>query len=215
MVSVILVDDHKSFRQSLAFMMDLEPDLSIVGQAGSLAEARRLTTDVNVAVVDLNLPDGNGADFVKELRAATPNVSVLILSASVDRLDFARAVEAGAEGILNKSAGVDEIIEGVRRLSRGEILLPLAEVIELLRLVDEHRQVSRGADEVITRLTIREREVLQCLADGLTDKEIADRLSISNDTVRKHMVNLLAKLNAESRLQALILAVRLGIVSIK
>ena len=218
MIHVLLVDDHASFRQPLTFMMEREPDFEVVAQAGSLVEGRRVlkeAKEVDVAVVDLHLPDGNGVDLIRDLHAANPHAKVLTLTASLDRREHARAVEAGAEGVAHKSVGISEIIELVRRLSRGEQLLSTTEVIELLRLVGEEREQSRAAQAALGRLTQRELEVLQSLAEGLNDKQIAERLHISSETSRTHMVNILRKLGLESRLQALVYAVRYGVVTIR
>ena len=214
MIRVLLVDDHASFRQPLAFMMEREPDFKVVAQAGSLAEARRVLQGVDVALVDLELPDGNGVDVVRELRATNPQGMVLVLSAVTNRVQLAQAVEAGAAGVVHKSARISEIIDAVRRLSQGEQLLSSGEVIEMLRLVGEQRERGREAQSALARLTKREREVLQALAGGLNDKEIAERLQISAETARTHMVNILAKLGVDSRLQALVFAVRHGAVTI-
>ena len=216
MTRVLLVDDHSSFRQPLAFMFNREADFTVVAQAGSVAEARRVLNDneVDLAVVDLDLPDGNGVELVPELRAANPNGMVLILSASTDRTLFARAIEAGAAGVLHKSASISEIIDAARRLSQGEHLLSPQEVVELLRLAGQQREQDRTAQERLERLTRRERQVLQALADGLNDREIAERLQISNETARTHMVNILSKLDLDSRLQALVLAIRHGAVTL-
>ena len=214
MIRVLLVDDHASFRQALAFMMGREPDITITAQAGSLAEGRRVLEGVDVAVVDLELPDGSGTELVEELRAANPEGLVMILSAVDDPVQLARSVEAGASGVVHKSAGISEIITAVRRLNEGEQLLSRREVIEMLNLVGAQREQSREADAALARLTRREHEVLQALADGLNDKEIAERLTISNETARSHMVKILSKLGVNSRLQALVFAVRHGAIKI-
>lgn len=215
MIRVLLVDDHASFRQPLAFMMERESDMKVVAQAGTLAEARQNLSGVDVAVVDLDLPDGNGVDLVRELRVSNPRGMVMVLTASQERLQFARAIEAGAAGVLNKSTGIGDIIAAVRRLAQGEALLSPMEVIELLRLAGEQREQTREARDSLARLTKREREVLQALADGLNDKEIAERLKISTETARTHMVNILGKLGVDSRLQALVFAVRYGGIEIR
>lgn len=214
MIRVLLVDDHASFRQPLAFMLDREPGLAVVAQAGSLAEARGAPGGIDVALVDLDLPDGDGATLVRELRATSPGVAVLVLTAAGDRAEHARAVEAGAAGVLHKSARLAEIVAAVRRLAAGEPFYTPADLIELLRLAGRRREADRDAQAALARLTPREREVLQALADGLADKEIARRLGVSAETVRTHMVNLLGKLGVESRLQALVFAVRHGAVRI-
>jgi DNA-binding NarL/FixJ family response regulator len=215
MIRVLLVDDHASFRESLALLLEREPDIAVVGQAGSLAEARALLRRVDVAIVDLDLPDGHGADLVRELRAVNPDGMVLILTGSSSRADLARTVEAGAAGALHKSVGTGEILRAVRRLSAGEQLLSPEEIIGMLRLASRQREEERDAREALGRLTPREREVLQALAEGLNDKQMAQRLHISTKTVRAHMVSILAKLGVDSRLQALVFAVRHGFVEVR
>lgn len=162
MTRVLLVDDHAAFRQPLAFMLGREPDLEVVGQAGSLAEARELVAAVDLAIVDLGLPDGDGVDLIRDLRAANPHGAVLVLTAETAGGRLARAIEAGASGVLHKSAGVAEIVGATRKLVAGAPLMTAAEVIELLRLADRERD--RVAEEAVRRLTPRECEVLAALA---------------------------------------------------
>ncbi|MDP9383282.1 MAG: response regulator transcription factor [Chloroflexota bacterium] len=214
MIRVLLIDDHASFRQPLAFMFEREPDFTVVAQAGSLAEARSKLEGADLAIVDIDLPDGSGIDLVAELREVNRKCMVMVLSASSNRVQFARAVEAGAVGVLHKSARISEIIDAARRVSAGEFLLSPKEIIELLRVAGQQREQDRAAQLALGRLTAREREVLQALSEGLNDKEIAQRLFISPETARTHMVNILGKLGVESRLQALVFAVKHGAVSI-
>ena len=214
MIRLLIVDDHTAIRQALTFLFEQEQDFIVVGQAGSVAEARTMLADVDVAIVDLDLADGNGATLVEELRAANPHSMALILTASTDRVEHARAIEAGAAGVLHKSAQVSEIIDATRRLSNGEFLLKPGEIVELLRLVGHRREEDRDAQKILHKLTPREREVLDALAEGLNDKEIAQRLQISNETQRTHIMNLLSKLGVHSRLHAVVFAVRHGFVKI-
>ena len=214
---VMLVDDHDSFRQPLAFMLEREPNLTVVAQAGSLAEARRIlegSPKVDIAVVDLNLPDGSGKDFITELVASNPNAKALVLTAFSERERIAQAIEVGAAGTLHKSSSIDDIVDAVRRLHAGEQLLSQQEVIEAVRLVSRQRREDREAELMIGKLTPRELEVLQTLAEGLSDKEIAEKLYVGIGTVRTHVTSILAKLEVQSRLQALVLAVRHGLVKI-
>ncbi len=216
-IRVFLVDDHTAFRQALALAFGLEPDLQVVAHAGSVATARDVIAvhaDVDVAIVDLDLPDGHGADLIRELRDTSPSTQVLAFTASVGRRDVARAMEAGAAGYRHTSASLAEIAAAVRRLAAGEWLHPPVELVELLREAGAERARDRAGRAMVGRLTPREREVLELLAEGLSDAEMAARLSVSTDTVRTHMVNLLKKLGVESRLQALIVSVRHGLVSL-
>ncbi len=215
----MLVEDHASFRQALAFMFEREEEFVVAGQAGTLAEAyefiRREPDGVDVAIVDLGLPDGDGFGLIEELSSAEREVTTLVLSASLEPARFAHAVEAGASGVLHKAAAISDIVEGVRRLKAGEALLSPDEIIEMLRMVSRKRQEEQEAQKAIDRLTPRERQVLQALAEGLDSKDIASKLKITVETERTHMVNILNKLGVHSRLQALVFAARHGIVAIR
>jgi DNA-binding NarL/FixJ family response regulator len=218
MTRILLIDDHASAREPLAFMLNQEPDMTVIAEAGDLAEARRTLAEhgaaIDVAVVDLGLPDGSGEEFIPELRETNPEAAALVLTYFSERERLARAVAAGAAGLLHKSAPVSEVVAAVRRLAGGEQLVTLPEVVEALRWLDLERRRDRETRLSIEQLTDREMEVLQALAEGLSDREIADRLFIGLATVRTHVTNILTKFNATSRLQALVLAVRHDIVTI-
>ena len=214
MSRVLLVDDHASFREMLAFVFDRQLEFEVVAQAGSLAEARRMLEGVDLAVVDLDLPDGNGIDLIAELHAVKPHVKVLVLTASPEREVHARAVQEGAAGVLHKGVRVNDIVGAARHLIAGEPILSVNEVLELFRIVGRSRDRESEVQQAIQQLTPREREVLWALADGLSDKEIAERLGVSIGTVGNHFVKIFKKLGVHSRLQALVFAVRHGIVEI-
>ena len=209
---VLLVDDHATFREPLAFMFEREPDFEVVAQAGSLAEARRMLGGTDLAVVDLDLPDGDGTELLGELRAANPRG--MVLTASSDREAHARAVEVGAAGVLHKSVRIRDVIEAARRLVAGEAILSTDEFVELLRLAGRRRERDHEAQRAIEKLTPREREVIRALADGLSDREIAECFHIGVGTVRNHIVSIFGKFGVHSRLQALVFAVRHGVVEI-
>jgi DNA-binding NarL/FixJ family response regulator len=217
MQRILLVEDHASFRQTLAFVFDQQPDFEVVAQAGTLAEARMLMSDLeaDLGVIDLSLPDGEGTALIEELREANPLFAALVLTASLDRAEHARAVEAGAASVLHKSADVDEILDATRRLGEGETLLSQDELVALLRLAGQNREEEIEARASIEQITPREREVLTALAKGLSNKEIAANLHMSVDTERTHMMNILNKLGVHSRLQALLFAARHGLVEIR
>jgi two-component system, NarL family, nitrate/nitrite response regulator NarL len=217
-IRVLLVEDHASFRQALAFMLEREPGFEVAGQVGSLAEARQLNGEVlenvEVAIVDLALPDGDGLELIEDF-SSQPRMTTLVLSASLEPGRFARAVEAGASGVLHKSTPIKDIVEAVQLLRAGEALLSPAEVVEMLRLVGRERQEELAARQAVERLTPREKEVLEALAEGLESKEIAEKLNVTVETERTHMVNILHKLGVHSRLQALVFAARYGVVRIR
>ena len=214
-IRVLLVDDHLSFRQPLAFMLMREPDLTIIGQASTVAEARRLLPEADIALIEQDLSDGDGVDLIQELRSINPQALALVLTGNNSDLAMARAVEAGAAGVIHKARPVSEIMDAIRRLHAGEALLSMRETIEMLRHINQQREQDRTVQATIARLTPREREVLQALAGGLSDEEIAEQLYIRHETVRTHMVNVLHKLGVDSRLKAFVFAVKHGLVTIE
>ena len=214
MIRVLLVDDHLSFRQPLAFMLMREPDITIIGQAGTAAEARPLLPEADIALIDLDLPDEEGVVLIQELLAVNPSATAMVLTGSSSNVAMARAVEAGAVGVMHKSRPVSEVVDALHRLKAGEPLLSVRESIEMLRFIARQRDQHRAAQATISRLTPRELEVLQALAAGLSDREIAHQLLVSTETVRTHMVNLLHKLEVDSRLKALVFALKHDLVTI-
>jgi DNA-binding NarL/FixJ family response regulator/signal transduction histidine kinase/PAS domain-containing protein len=214
--SLLLVEDHASFRDAAIAVFEREPDFEVVGHAGSLAEARQMIDDgvpaADVAIIDLGLPDGYGGDLIKDLHRKYPQTQALVVSGSLDRAEVARAVESGAAGVLHKSVGMNDVVDAVRRIGAGEMLMPLEEVVDLLRLAGHQKEENREARQAVARLTPREIEVLRVLAEGLDGKEIAERLGISVKTERNHMASITEKLSVHSRLQALVFALKHAVV---
>ena len=135
-IRIVVLDDHDTFRDPLAFMLEREPDLTVVARPRSLSEAREVLESaelaVDMAIVDLNLPDGSGADLIKDLRASRPCAKALVLSAMSEQRYLAEAIEAGATGVMHKSTPMRDLVEAVRRLAAREQLLSQQEVIEAL-----------------------------------------------------------------------------------
>jgi DNA-binding NarL/FixJ family response regulator len=211
---VLLVDDHTSFREMLAFVFEREPEFVVSAQAGSLAETRHMLDGVDLAVIDLDLPDGNGTALIDEVLSINPHAIILILTANPAREVHARVIQAGAAGVVHKSARVKDIIDAARRLTAGEAILSVNEVFDLLRIAGRLQERDYKSQQVIDRLTPREREVIGALADGLSNKEISERLGLSNATVGDHFMSIYKKLEVNSRLQALVFALRHGIVDV-
>lgn len=220
MNSILLVEDHASLRQALALMLEEETGFVVAGQAGTLEEARALLGRFDLVMLDPGLPDGDGLTLIPNLREAnprrrdSPGCAVLILTASMDRELFARAVEAGAAGFLHKTASLAEIIDAVRRLCAGETLISPDEISDLLQLVHRRRGSYPAARAALEGLTPRETQVLRALADGLDNKGIALQLGITVETERNYLASVFSKLGVHSRLQALVFALRHGIVEI-
>ena len=215
-IRLLLVDGHIAFRELLAQRLAQEPDFLVVAEASSLAEIRPVVSqvEVDVALVDLVLERGGGADLIRDLRTLNREARVLVVTASEDPHEHAWAFTAGASGVLSKTCRVAEIITAIRRLCAGDVLLSPREAVELFRLAGQQREAERTAHRLLEQLTPRERQLLQLLAEGLDDVTMAERLSISPKTVRNHMVHLLDKLGVHSRLQALVLAARYGLVTL-
>jgi len=213
-IRILLLEDHTAFRQALAMALSFQPNLRVVGDAGTVAEARTVLRGVDVAVFDLDLPDGDGSDLIRELHAQSPGAHALVLTASAGRRDLSRAVAAGAAAVLHKSTPIAEIVDAILRVHAGAALVSHVDLAQLLREGSVQRQADRVAREGLARLTAREREVLRLLAEGLSDKEIATRLVVGVETVKSHVAGVYAKLGVASRVQALIAAARLGAVTL-
>lgn len=211
---VLLVDDHAAMREAIALAFAQDDEFIVTGQAASLAEARGMLDGVDIAILDLELPDGDGADLIEDLRARNPTVQTLVLSAHADRASVARAVQKGAAAVLGKTTRLHEVVTAVRRMRAGETLMPLEEVVELLRFAGRQRERELDERRLIESLSPRELEVLQLLAAGLDSASIARRLHISPRTQRNHVANVLGKLEVHSQLQAVVFALRHGVVEV-
>jgi DNA-binding NarL/FixJ family response regulator len=208
-VRVLIVDDHEVLAASLAMVLDSQPDLLTVGVAGTLAKARSLvaTAAPDVVLLDHRLPDGDGVASIEELRRLRPSIGVVVLTASAADHVLVAAIEAGAAGFVSKTRGLAEVTAAVRAAAAGESVISPEMLARLLPRL--HR---RPAGPPRSELTEREREVLGLLAEGLSNAMIADRLTVSVHTVRNHVANLSAKLGAHSKLEALSIAVREGLL---
>jgi len=214
-IRVLLVEDHLSFAQALRAVVDLEEDMEVVdvvtrGDEAGPAAAR---TAPDVAVLDLDLPGGSGIEAVSAMRAASAGTRFLVLTALRDRLELARVVEAGVAGLLHKSIEMPVLLDAVRRVASGENLLPAELVADLLGNLGKVREGSWQARLVRESLSGRELEVLAGLAQGRSVSDLAESLHISPTTVETHLKNARAKLGASSRLEAVVEAMRLGLVA--
>jgi DNA-binding NarL/FixJ family response regulator len=209
---VLLVDDHQLLTDSLARLLTAEPDIEVVGIAGSVAETRRLSAQrMDVVLMDYRLPDGTGADATRIVKARWPGARVVMLTAVQDDETVLESIQAGADGYLTKDRAVDDVVAAVRDAHNGETLLPRSVVMGIAQRVAtaRDRSVERPS---IEPLTARELEVLRALAEGLTSPEICDRLSISRNTLRTHIQHVMTKLHAHSKLEAVTVGLRYRIV---
>jgi DNA-binding NarL/FixJ family response regulator len=188
--------------------LESEPDLRIVGQATSLGEAQRLVASSapDVVLLDHRLPDGDGVGAIADLHGIRPSAKIVVLTATASDRVLVAAMEAGAAGFIAKTQRLDDVIDGVRAAAQGESVVSAKLLTRLLPRLN--RQGGGGGAE----LTERERGILDLLAKGLSNADIAQELTISVHTVRNHVANLSAKLGAHSKLEALAIAVRRGLV---
>jgi two-component system, NarL family, nitrate/nitrite response regulator NarL len=207
-IQVLIVEDHAVVAEGLVALLAEHPDLHVLGWAPTVAEATRLAAEspVDVAVVDFWLPDGTGVDAAAGIRTSRPDAVVIVVSADDSDQAMMAAVEAGASGYLIKTATGQEIVQAVRRAADGEMLIPAPRLAELLARSRE--AVRREADRAqqLGSLTAREREILDLMSKGLTNREIAAQLSIAYPTVRSHVRRVLEKLHARSKLEAVVKA---------
>jgi two-component system response regulator DevR len=199
-----LLDDHEIVRRGIADLLAAESDVTVVGEAATAAEALRRIPDArpDVAVLDARLPDGSGIDVCREMRSAHPEIHCLILTSYDDNDAIFAAVMAGASGYLLKQIRGSFLVDGVREVAAGKSLLD-PNVTE--RLLKRLREGSPG-DEPLATLTERERDILSLIADGLTNRQIAERLHLAEKTVKNYVSGLLAKLGMQRRTQAAVYA---------
>jgi DNA-binding NarL/FixJ family response regulator len=206
-IRVLVVEDHRVMAEALSFLLEGEADIEVVGSVTTVLDAVRLAgeTSPNVILADYRLPDGTGADIAAAVRRHRPRPAVVVLSAVDTVAALMAATEAGARGYLLKSRAASEVFDAVRRAAAGEMLIPSSVLADLLAQKGE-QAILLGA------LTSREREVLKLMAEGLDNSEMARRLGIRYGTVRSHVRNLIAKLNAHSRMEAVVRAEELGLI---
>ncbi|WP_369133990.1 response regulator [Modestobacter sp. I12A-02662] len=207
MVRVLIVDDHQMFAASLAQALQSESDLLVVGQGASISGARDLlaSTAPDVVLLDHRLPDGDGVGAIADLHRIRPSAKIVVLTATTSDRLLVAAMESGAAGFIAKTQRLDDVIDGVRAAAQGESVVSAK---LLTRLLPRLQRQGGGA----TELTEREREILDLLAKGLSNADIAGQLTISVHTVRNHVANMSAKLGAHSKLEVLSIAVREGLV---
>jgi two-component system, NarL family, response regulator DevR len=209
-ITVLLVEDHLLVSEGLAAMLNATGDLTVVGTAATAAEAVRLAAvqQPDVVVMDSHLPDGSGADIAGRIREGRPTVPIVFLSADESEVAMIAAVRAGACAYLPKSRATADVVEAVRRAAEGEMLIPAAQLARLLARAHEMARDEVDRRRLLESLTRREMEVLSLMADGLDNRAIAAELGIGFTTVRGHVQNILEKLDAHSKLEALACAAR-------
>jgi DNA-binding NarL/FixJ family response regulator len=211
-IRVLLVDDHQLLTGSLSQLLAQEPDMEVVGVAGTVAEAKAMARErLDVVLMDYRLPDGTGAEAARSIKARWPEARVVMLTALNDDETVLESIQAGADGYVTKDRAVEDVVGAVRAAHAGEILLPRSVIMGIAERVAAARD--RGGDRRHAEpLTPRELEVLRALTDGLSTPEICDRLFIAPNTLRTHVQNIMAKLRVHSKLEAVAFGLRHGLV---
>ena len=206
-IRVFLLDDHEVVREGLRSLLESEGDVEIVGESGTAAEAtaRIPALRPDVAVLDARLPDGSGIDVCRDVRSVDPAIKALILTSYDDDEALFAAILAGAAGYLLKQVGGNDLLDAVRRVAGGQSLIDPSLTA---RVLDRLRNGPAEHQELAT-LTEQERKILMLIAEGLTNRQIGERLFLAEKTVKNYVSSILSKLGLERRTQAAVLAAKL------
>lgn len=213
-IRVLLVDDHQLLTDALAGLLRREADIDVLGIASTVGEAQHAAAErPDVVLMDYRLPDGTGAEATRAIKSRWPRTKVIMLSAITDDETVLDAIRAGVDGYLTKDQASHDVVSAVRSAHAGDILLPRELVFEISRRVAVARREAAARSRV-DQLTPRELEVLGALAEGLSSRDICERLYIAPNTLRTHVQNIMTKLRVHSKLEAVAFAIRQEMVSV-
>jgi len=210
-ISVLVVDDHRTFAEALALAVQLEKGLAVLVAASGREAVEIAERDrPDVVLMDMEMPGMGGIAAIRRINETHPAAHIIVLSAHDDDLIRARALEAGAVGYISKLTPLSEIADLVRRAHRGESILDEAEIERLTRLLRHRRHQEATERQRANRLTARQTEILQLIADGVPGQEIARLLNMSPLTLRTHVQNILTRLGVHTKIEAVSVALRHG-----
>ena len=206
-MKIVLVDDHEVVRQGLKVLIDSQDDLEVVGESGDVENATRQVGyhSPDVVVMDVRLPDGTGVEACREIRSRWPDVKVLMLTSYADEEALVSSIMAGASGYVLKRIDSEDLVDAVRRVGNGESLLDPNLTERLFARI----RGDEPDDPLLARLSPQERKILDLIADGLTNRQIAESLFLAEKTVKNYVSNLLSKLEMSRRSEAAAYAARL------
>jgi two-component system, NarL family, response regulator DevR len=207
MIRVFLLDDHEVVRRGIRDLLEAQEDIEVVGEAGLALDAahRAPALRPDVAILDARLPDGSGIDAARDIRSVDPTIQVLILTSYEDDDALFAAIMAGASGYLLKQIKGTDLVDAVRRVAGGQSLLDPAVTQRVLERIRNPQQLP----DQLRSLTEQERKILDYIADGLTNRQIAAQMFLAEKTVKNYVSSLLAKLGLERRTQAAVMATKL------
>jgi DNA-binding NarL/FixJ family response regulator len=209
-IRVFLLEDHEVMRQGLSMVLSAEPDIDVVGDAGTVASAlvRLPAVRPQVAILDVRLPDGDGISACREIRSMLPDVACLMFTAYQDDQALLGAVMAGAAGYVLKGTPVREVVEAVRVVATGKSILDAGATQRIIAQLRGGTPGSSQSDDRVASLTSQEKRVLDLIGEGLTNRQIAERMSLAEKTAKNYVSALLMKLGLQRRSQAAVVAVR-------
>ena len=212
---VLIVDDHILFREGLAGLLRTQADIEVVGECGTVRESIELASNLKpqVILMDFSLPDGTGLDATRAILNEQPNAQIIFLTVHDNDERMISAIRAGAKGYLLKNLSVNKLLASLRAMERGEAAISRTMMARVLEEFAQSTPLPVPEPSPLIGLTSREIEVLQELADGITNQEIATRLFISENTVKNHIHNILEKLNLNNRREAIEFARKNGLFS--
>lgn len=212
-IAVFIVDDHTLFRRGIQKMLEAEDDMLVVGEAANGREAIRLTRECmpDVILMDINMPEMDGIEATSILHRELPHLGIVFLTMYENDEYVFRGLQAGGRGYILKDADPDTMLRAIRAVANGESLLGPTIALKVMR---QFAGIEKASINVLGELTPREIEVLKQIAEGISNKEIAQRLSISDKTVKNHINNILSKLHLYDRTQATLYAIRTGIAKV-
>ncbi|MFE4050150.1 response regulator [Streptomyces sp. YIM B13518] len=207
-IKVFLLDDHEVVRRGVHDLLDDEPDITVVGEAATVEQAlvRVPALRPDVAVLDVRLPDGDGVSVCRELRSTMPDLACLMLTSFDDEEALLDSIMAGAAGYVLKQIQGSDLVSAVRTVARGQSLLDAGATARVMARLRNAGQQPAEEPDVLPGLTGREREILDLIGEGLTNRQIGRRLYLAEKTVKNHISRLLAKLGVERRVQAAVIA---------
>jgi len=213
-IRILLADDHQLIRTGLRLVIEQQKDLAVVGEAGDGREAVTLANSLrpDVVVMDISMPNLNGIEAAHQIKQSHPEIAVIVLSMHPDESYVLRALKAGVKGYLLKDSAESDLIAAVRAVARGKSFF--SPTVSKVLLDDYMRKLKRsGAEDAYDLLTPREREILQLVAEGKSNKDVANLLNLSVYTVETHRSNIMQKLNLKGVPELMLFAVRKGIIS--
>ncbi len=207
-IGVFLLDDHEIVRTGLRALLEADADFTVVGEAATVAEAldRVPPTRPTIALLDVRLPDGSGIEVCREIRSVAPEVACVMLTSYADDEALVAAIMAGAAGYVLKQVGSNSLLDDLRKVANGQSLLDPALTEQVLKRLAE----GADSDPLLASLTPQERRILDLVAEGQTNRQIAEHLYLAEKTVKNYVSNLLTKLGMERRTQAATYATRLA-----